>query len=554
VTVRVTGALSIDGAGITTTTDPGTIGKAGEVAVSAGSILVDHSGGISATTFGRGAGGDVAVTAGTITLAGFGAIVSNTHGAGNAGHVSVDVTGRGANALRILTNGEIGAGTFGAGEGGQIVVDVAGGLKINGASANRRDVTGIASQSNPGSTGNAGGVFVRSTTLSIRDGGTISSSAVGSGIPLLAATGGGGKVTVKVAGTLSIDGSGSAIATSTGPGTIGNAGSVNVTARRISLADGGDIASTTAGAGAGGAVEVTTRGALLLDGDGVSGTGVAASATGPQSGAAGTVTVTAGSLTIEDGAEIASSTAGIGGGGDVGLSVSSGIVLAGQVPEISAQSTGSGDAGTISLSASRLYLKDGAGISTEALASTANGGNVSLSLRNMIYLTDSEITTSVKGETGNGGDITIAAPYVILDDSNVVAQAEAGHGGNIMIDAGEYIPSANSIVSASSATGVSGNVIISGPLVDLNGTLVVLSSELRNPAALTRDSCAIRADRRQSSLYEAGRGGLPEDPTTSLPALYLAGRDLRFDPRPAAPHADAGADLPSTSSLRLHCG
>jgi large exoprotein involved in heme utilization and adhesion len=124
----------------------------------------------------------------------------------------------------------------------------------------------------------------------------------------------------------------------------------------------------------------------------------------------------------------------------------------------------------------------------------------------------------------------------------------------LTIDAGQYLPSADSIVSASSAFGVSGNVIITQPRVDLNGTLVVLSSELRSAVAVTRASCAGPTPGRQSSLVEAGRGGLPEDPNASLPALYLAGRDLQLGPRVAPRRADAGEDLPSTPDSRLRCG
>ncbi len=58
------------------------------------------------------------------------------------------------------------------------------------------------------------------------------------------------------------------------------------------------------------------------------------------------------------------------------LDVSSDLVLAGPGPQITAQSTGSGDAGSITIAADRLLLNDGAAISTEAATSTANGGNI----------------------------------------------------------------------------------------------------------------------------------------------------------------------------------
>ena len=194
-------------------------------------------------------------------------------------------------------------------------------------------------------------------------------------------------------------------------------------------------------------------------------------------------------------------------------------------------------------------MNDGAAISTEAVTSTANGGNITLSLSDFLYLTGSEISTSVKGETGNGGNITIVDPqFVVLNHSDIIAQAIDGHGGNITIDAGVFLASADSIVSATSQLGISGTVTINGPLVDLNGTLVVLSSELRNAVALTRDSCAARAGRPQSSLVEAGRGGLPHEPEATLPALYLAGRDLA-PVRVPPPRAGAAARAARRTSI-----
>jgi large exoprotein involved in heme utilization and adhesion len=326
---------------------------------------------------------------------------------------------------------------------------------------------------------------------------------------------------------------------------------VAVTAPQITLVSGGAIASTTAGTGAGGSVSVSTPGALVLNGMGNDQTEIAASATGTQSGPGGDVTVNAASLVVEGGAEIASSTAGLGSGGNVNVAVATDMVLPDLGPQITARSTGSGDAGSITVSAVRLSLRNGAAISTEALTSTANGGNITLSVRDFLYLIGSEITTSVRGETGNGGNITIDPQFAILDDSSIIAQAIAGHGGNINITAGTYIASANSVVSATSQLGVSGMVTINGPLVNLNGTLVVLSSELRNAAALTREACAARGNRLQSSLVEAGRGGVAHDPDATLPALYIAGRDL--DRRSHVDTALGGTPIHTTAQLTLRC-
>jgi large exoprotein involved in heme utilization and adhesion len=329
---------------------------------------------------------------------------------------------------------------------------------------------------------------------------------------------------------------------------------VKVAAPQITITRGAGIASTTAGTGAGGSVDVTT-GALVLNGGGDLITQIAASAIGPQSGSAGSVTVNASNLTVEGGAQIASSTAGPGSGGDVNVVVASDIMLPDRGPQITARSAGSGDAGSITVSAVRLLMNDGALISTEAVGerSAASGGNITLHVRDFLYLVSSEISTSVKGQTGNGGNIVIDPQLVILNHSSIKADAIAGHGGNITITADQFIPSSDSSVEATSELGISGTIVINGPRVDVNGALVVLSTQLRGRAEVLREACAARADRPISSLVEAGRGGLPQDPEATLPALYIAGRDLKLQEGPGTTRASPGL-LQTTARLTAHCG
>jgi hypothetical protein len=266
------------------------------------------------------------------------------------------------------------------------------------------------------------------------------------------------------------------------------------------------------------------------------------------------VTVQAGALTVAGGAQIASSTAGTGKGGDVNIAVASDIVLPDPGPQITARSTGGGDAGLITVSAARLLLNNRASISTEAVTSTANGGNIVLHLRDFRHLVGSEISTSVKGETGNGGNITIDPPLVILDHSRIKADAIAGHGGNITITASPFIASSDSSVEATSERGISGTVTING-LVNANGALVVLSTQLRGRTEVLREACEARAERPISSLVEAGRGGQPQDPEATLPALYIAGRDLNPDPQ-IAPGTTEASSTPVQTTVRLtmRCG
>jgi large exoprotein involved in heme utilization and adhesion len=143
----------------------------------------------------------------------------------------------------------------------------------------------------------------------------------------------------------------------------------------------------------------------------------------------------------------------------------------------------------------------------------------------LLYLRQSEITSTVHGARGNGGNIAIAAQNVVLDRSQILAKAVLGHGGNIVIGAGEFIKSPDSLISASSELGISGAIEIEGPRVDLNGSLVVLPSDLRAAAAILPEACIGYGGRPRSSLSSGGGTGVPPDLDLPAPALYLGGRD-----------------------------
>jgi filamentous hemagglutinin family protein len=552
--VDVSGMLSISGpkrnsesqTGILGDADSGSSGNAGKIIVTAGTLSIINNGAISSGTFSVGNAGSVTVSVvdaltidGTMTPGNFTGISSqaNSGATGNAATVNVS-----AKSLSIINNGEISSGTFESGSGGNISVRIAGDLLIDGAGANPDFPTGISAAAEKGSSGQAGEVaLITGGAITLSGGAQVRSTTAG--------TGKGGSVQVTAQGPLTLSDAGTGVVASSTAG--GEAGSVTVNAPQIALMTGAQIASITAGTGAGGSVNVATPGALVLDG---ANTQIAASAIGPQSGPGGPVTVQANALTIQGGAQIASTTSGPGSGGPITVKVASNIVLPDPGPQITARSAGSGDAGSITVSAVRLLMSNGAAISTEAETSTASGGNITLNVGDLVYLLSSEITTSVKGVTGNGGNITIDPQLVVLNHSRIIAEAVEGHGGNITINAGAFIQSADSSVDASSEKGISGTVVITGPRVDVNGALVVLSSELRGHAAVLREACAAYGDRPISSLVEAGRGGLPQDPEATLPALYIADRD--FSPNaPAGRKTEAkSAPLQTTVRLSMHCG
>ena len=373
-------------------------------------------------------------------------IGSTATGTGDAGSVTVN-----AERLSIIHNGQISGITFGSGNGGSVTVGLAGELSINGAGADPAFLTGISSQANKGSAGNAGRIAVTAGSLAIADGGQIQSVTFTSGnggdvtvtalgdvfingsgtlvptgvlsstkpastgragqvvltaggaITLMggaeatsgtAGAGNGGSVRVTAQGPLGLSDPGSGIIASAASTASGNAGSVTVNAPQFILRTGAVISSTTAGTGAGGSVIVTTPGALVLDGAGVAHTQIAASATGAQSGPGGSVIIAANSLSVAGGAQIASSTTGPGTGGDVDVTVANGVSLSGTGPNgtrgitASAEPGSSGQAGEVVLTAGGAITLMGGAEATSGTAGAGNGGSVRVTAQGPLGLSD----------------------------------------------------------------------------------------------------------------------------------------------------------------------
>jgi large exoprotein involved in heme utilization and adhesion len=190
---------------------------------------------------------------------------------------------------------------------------------------------------------------------------------------------------------------------------------------------------------------------------------------------------------------------------------------------ISAKSTGTGNAGNILINASDSLVMQNSSITTETTQS--DGGDIHIQVGRLVQLTDSQITASVQGGTGNGGNITIDPQFVILQGSQIIANAFGGNGGNILIVAGVFFADPFSTISASSTLGISGTVSIQAPVTSLSGTLAPLPGEIVQATELLQARCAARiAGGTSGSFVVAGRDGLPPEPGGLLPSpLYQAG-------------------------------
>jgi filamentous hemagglutinin family protein len=429
--------------------------RSGRLLVDRSQIFADNLGSMDA----MGVGVDLRVAAEAVIRNGS-LITTDRFGAGRAR--SMQLTAR---SLTVDASG-IGARGEGSGTGGNILVQ-GGALALTGGGQIVADTFSI---------GSGGDITIGATErISIVGRGPSGPSGLFSNT---FGSGDAGRITISTP-LLTMDGS--FIQAGVAPNSRGNAGNIEVQVRQLTLTGGGEISTSTFGVGRGGVVSVTASESVSIAGrdtDGVP-SGLFSSTSG--TGAGGSIRVQARALQLQD------------------------------EGTISARSTGTGNAGSIQLQVGDTFLSENGRVSTATAG--AGGGTIVLSAGQLIHLLDSAITTSVPGGGGDAGNISLVAPSVVLDGSQIIANAFEGMGGNIRIGADVFLADPASRVSASSTLGVQGIVDIQAPVTSLSGALAPLPQAFVDVATLLPVRCEVRlSGSKASSLVLGGREGLPPRP------------------------------------------
>ena len=333
--------------------------KAGDVSVTAGTLLVDSSE-LSTGTYGSGRGGSVRVeVADTMSVLNAGEVSSGSLGAGNAGNVSI------TSSNLILDNGVVASATLGNGNAGSVSVRITGPLNI----LNQGGIFG--STFGPG---NAGNLSISAGSLHLGNAAIVSDTY---------STGDAGSVSVEVAGAIKALNH-SLLSTSTYSELSGGAGGkISLKANSLILDD-SLVVNFSFGSGRGGDIKVQISNAMtLVNNSGVTTTtGDLSSIFSSQNlvtntGDAGNISITAGSLRLEGTSDsvrkITSDTFGSGSGGSVVVQVLGPLNLSGQ-SRIGADTYNGGKGGTVSVIADNLLI-DGQGSSFTGISSDAVSSN-----------------------------------------------------------------------------------------------------------------------------------------------------------------------------------
>ena len=139
---------------------------------------------------------------------------------------------------------------------------------------------------------------------------------------------------------------------------------------------------------------------------------------------------------------------------------------------ITASSTSPGNTGNIQINAGNQFSMANSTVTTEANQSGGGVIKITTNPSGTVQLTDSVISASVLDGTGGGGSVNIDPQFVVLQDSQILAQAVQGPGGNISITTNVLMPDANSVISASSQFGQQGTIIIQSPISPASGKII----------------------------------------------------------------------------------
>jgi len=556
--------ISLDGfSTITSSTVFGSTGQAGDITIQAADQLAfADDARAESTTSGRGNAGNITIITDRFSITGNTFVTSTTSNAGDAGKILIDAGSVSLDSLGTITSSaEIGS----SGNAGDISIKATGEVAFADISSAESTTSGPGSAGNisiTGSqlsvtedayvttstrdTGDAGSIAISGDTISLRDSAYISSSTY--------AEGNAGNIAIE-AGSATFEGS-IYVVTNTSSASSGQAGDITITAtEQVLFTDFASAESKTSGLGDAGTISIFCDSFTLLDGSFVSTStyesfGDAGNITlnvsdsvllddnshlesqSKSFGHAGAVYVDSRTLQVNDNARITTNSEGMGKGrgGDIVITTTDSIHVDGGRIESGSSSGGSG--GLISVSGNSLTIANGGSLSADSTGSgaagsisavltdtlevqsnsriststeDAEGGNIDLAAGELQHLRDSSITTSVRSGSGNGGNIRLQGGAIVLDHSQIAADAFGGNGGNILIKADPLIKDLASTITASSRLGLQGSIGIDSPVVDVGGALAVLPEGVLTDDLAPRECVVDVADTSSFVVRDIGQ-------------------------------------------------
>jgi large exoprotein involved in heme utilization and adhesion len=264
-------------------------------------------------------------------------------------------------------------------------------------------------------------------------------------------SGNAGNINISTSDIVSLD-SDSSINSSSSFGK-GNAGNIGISSRTLSLAGGAQISSSTFGTGNAGNVTINADDTVKLSNTVAIFSNVERGAVGN----GGKIDITAKSLSLDNGAQLAaivrgknnSLAGGKGDAGDINLNIAETITISGQFQQGNdvffsglssiVEKGAEGQGGDINIKTRNLSLADDAAIDSSTFG-IGNAGNITITTDNSLSIdSGTQISSSTFG-TGNAGNVVVIADDAVkLSNTaaifSTVGRGAVGNGGKIDITA-----------------------------------------------------------------------------------------------------------------------
>ncbi len=486
------------------------VGNAGGIDITTANLSLTQGGQVSANTFGQGDAGAIAISASETISAdgetqagsnsGIGSQVGPT-AVGNSGGIDLTTA-----KLFLTQGGRVIASTFGQGDAGAITINASEIISADGEDGDGFS-SAIVSQVADTGVGNSGGIDLTTAKLFLTQGGVVNASTFGRGNA--------GAITINASETISVDGENQAgfssgIISQVLDKVVGNSGGINLTTAKLSLTQGGQISTSTFGAGNAGAIAISASETISVEGEDQAGrnSGIFSQVVGV--GKSGEINLTTAKLSLTQGGVVDASTFGRGNAGAITINASDTISVEGETQArftsgifstvqesgvgnsdgidlttanlfltqggvVEASTAGEGDAGAVMINATDTISADGTnseGFSSGIFSrvdetAIGNAGGIDLTTVNLSLTNEAEISVESSGQ-GNAGDLSIQANSIALSNgASLLASTPVGTGGNITLQIADNLTLRNNSTISAQATGDAngGNVNIAADLI-----------------------------------------------------------------------------------------
>jgi filamentous hemagglutinin family protein len=370
----------------------------------------------------------------------------------------VDASGEGGGDVQVtggritLTGGsQIEASTLRAQPGGTVALNARELVEVSSTSVDGFP-SGLFVDVYSNATGSGGNLRISTPTLQVKDGAIVSVSTSGAGQ--------GGTLNIM---SDAVQLSNGYLRSQVGQNAIGNGGDLTIQTGTFLVQDGGEVSTSTFGAGKGGNLTLTANAVQLTSSGGL----YALTIGSDPKAAAGNLKIETGTLQAQDGAIITTSTLGAGKGGELTINATDRVEVIGSRLFTDAFPDTTGAAGELTINTPVLLVKDGA-IVTASTFGAGQGGNLIVNATAQVEVigtaangTRAQLSTDTasSSQEATGGNLTLNTPILLVKDGAVVSAStfDAGQGGNLIVNNADLVEVSGTIPDGTSSSRMGAN-------------------------------------------------------------------------------------------------